>query len=107
MRMKKVLLAASLVAFGSGATMALAPSGAHAANADNPYGNVDHRNDAGNDTGDNRVDGLNANQLNGNYKGIVQPRPPAGAGMAMPPPPGPTMPPPPGPTMPPPGTTVR
>jgi hypothetical protein len=104
MRMKKVLLAASLVAFGSGATMALAPSAAHAANADNPYGNVDHRNDAGNDTGDKRVDGLNANQLNENYKGSVQPRAPAGAGMAVPAQPGPTMP---APTMPPPTTTVR
>jgi hypothetical protein len=121
MRMKKVLLAVSLVAFGSGATMALAPPGAHAANADNPYGNVDHRNDAGNDTGDSRVDGLNANQLNENYKGSVQPRAPAGAGMAvpgqpvpMPTVPGPTVPGPtipgstvPGPTMPPPATTVR
>jgi hypothetical protein len=99
MRMKTVLLAASLVAFGSAATMALAPSGAHAANADNPYGNVDHRNDAGNDTGDSRVDGLNANQLNGNYKGSVQPRSPAGAGMAAPAQSEPAVPPP--------ATTVR
>jgi hypothetical protein len=35
-----------------------------AANANNPYGNVDHRNDAGNDTGDSRVDALNQAQLN-------------------------------------------
>ena len=89
--MKNVLLAASLIAFGSGATMALAPSGAHAANAGNPYGNVDHRNDAGNDTGDSRVDGLNANQLNKNYKGPVEPRAPAAAGMAVPAQPGPAV----------------
>ncbi len=36
-----------------------------AANARNPYGNVDHRNDAGNDTGDSQVDALNAAQLGG------------------------------------------
>lgn len=40
-----------------------------AANADNPYGNVDRRNDSGNDTGDSRVDGLNAGQLDRNYRG--------------------------------------
>ncbi len=40
-----------------------------AANADNPYGNVDHRNDAGNDTGDAKVDQLNSGQLNQNFKG--------------------------------------
>jgi hypothetical protein len=48
---------------------ALAPAPAHAANADNPYGNVDRHNDAGNDTGDSKVDQLNAGQLNQNYRG--------------------------------------
>ena len=49
--------------------LAVAPAPARAANADNPYGNVDHRNDAGNDTGDSKVDQLNAGQLNQNYHG--------------------------------------
>ncbi len=40
-----------------------------AANADNPYGNVDKRNDKGNDTGDGKVDTLNSGQLNRNYTG--------------------------------------
>jgi hypothetical protein len=99
MRMHKILLAAGLAFFGLAATTALAPSTARAANAGNPYGNVDHSNDAGNDTGDSRVDGLNAQQSNENYKGVVEPRPPRGTVMAvparpdMPPPPG--MPPPP------------
>jgi hypothetical protein len=97
--MKKTLLAAGLITFGLGPMMGLTWSAAHAANADNPYGNVDHRNDAGNNTGDSRVDGLNANQLNGNYKGAVEPRPPSAAtGMYAPSPP-PTMPPPPGSTI--------
>lgn len=48
-----------------------------AANADHPYSNVDKRNDAGNDTGDNRVEGLNSGQLNENYKGPVQLRTPS------------------------------
>jgi hypothetical protein len=77
-----------------------APTPGHAANADNPYGNVDHRNDAGNDTGDSKVDQLNAGQLNENYRGPLtypngvtvvppgQPVPPAPA--APGPPPAPT-----------------
>jgi hypothetical protein len=99
--MKQVLLAASLVTFGLGA--ALTPSGAHAANAGNPYGNIDHSNDAGNDTGDSRVDGLNANQMDGNYKGAVESRQPAGPVMVVPAQPQAGMPPPP----PPPATIVR
>lgn len=35
-----------------------------AAHAGAPYANVDHRNDAGNDTGDSQTDQLNAAQLN-------------------------------------------
>ena len=41
------------------------PSACLAANATHPYANVDPRNDAGNDTGDARVDQLNAAQLDG------------------------------------------
>ena len=64
--------------------IALAPafavaSGAAAANASAPYSNVDHRNDMGNDTGDSKVEGLNAQQLNENYHGPLQMRPPAGS----------------------------
>ncbi len=36
-----------------------------AANARNPYGNVNHANDAGNDTGDSQVEALNQAQLGG------------------------------------------
>ena len=41
------------------------PVAAFAANANNPYSNVDHRNDAGNNTGDAQVEPLNQAQLNG------------------------------------------
>ena len=61
MRTTLFLLAALALATG----LSLAP--AHAANWHNPYGNVDHRNDAGNDTGDSQVDSLNAAQLDQNY----------------------------------------
>ncbi len=40
-----------------------------AADAGNPYGNVDRRNDAGNDTGDSEVERLNEGQLDQNYRG--------------------------------------
>lgn len=40
-----------------------------AADAGHPYSNVDHSNDAGNDTGDSQIESLNEQQLNGNYKG--------------------------------------
>jgi hypothetical protein len=102
--MKKILLAASLAAFGTGT--ALAPTGAYAAHAGAPYTNVDHSNDAGNDTGDSRVDGLNANQLNENYRGTVQPVAPSGTGMAGPAQPGMAPPPPPGMAPPPPPATA-
>jgi len=58
---------------------ALMPSPVLAAHAGAPYENVDHSNDAGNDTGDSKVDGLNAGQLNQNYTGPVQLRAPATA----------------------------
>jgi hypothetical protein len=102
MRMNKLLLGAGLVCFGVAATMA--PSPARAANAGDPYGNIDHRNDAGDDTGDSRVDALNANQLNRNYQGPVTPRAPAGPGMTAPAQPE-TAPLPPGMTPPPQGMT--
>ncbi|MGI4939121.1 MAG: hypothetical protein ACRYHQ_00885 [Janthinobacterium lividum] len=51
---------------------------AQAANVRKPYANVDHRNDAGNDTGDSQVDRLNEMQLDRNYTG---PRYPIGPSM--------------------------
>jgi hypothetical protein len=80
--MKKLLFAAGFAGFALGTV--LAPSGAYAAHAGAPYSNVDHRNDMGNDTGDSRVDGLNAGQLNENYKGPVEARPPAQTQMMVP-----------------------
>ena len=100
--MNKVLLAASLVTLGLGTTMVLTPSRARAADAANPYGNIDHSNDAGNDTGDSRVEGLNAQQMNENYKGPLELRAPAGPVTMVPAQPQPGAPPPP-----PPGTVVR
>jgi|SRR5690348_10351081 hypothetical protein len=73
--------------FGSAAlgflgVLAMAQPASWAANADAPYSNVDRRNDAGNDTGDSRVEQLNSNQLNGNYKGPVELRAPNGSASA-------------------------
>ena len=57
-----------------------APTAALAANANQPYSNVDHRVDAGNNTGDAQVDQLNQAQLS-------QPgQPPSYAGGARQPP---------------------
>ncbi len=49
----------------------VAPSAAivDVAHAGAPHKNVNHRNDAGNDTGDSEVDRLNSMQLDENYKG--------------------------------------
>jgi hypothetical protein len=57
--------------------LAFAPTTVFAAHAGDPYRNVDHSNDMGNDTGDSRVDGLNSSQLNGNYRGPLELRAPA------------------------------
>jgi hypothetical protein len=60
--MKKILLPAALaLTFGAG--LAAAPLAAHAANARHPHRNVNHRNDAGNSTGDSAVEQLNAQSL--------------------------------------------
>ena len=64
------------------------------ANADNPQTNVNPKVDAGNSTGDSKVDNLNAGQLNRNYQGPTytpgQPKPqPGGVGAS---PPAPTAP---------------
>jgi hypothetical protein len=59
----KILTAAFVLA------LAVAPQISYAANGGKPYTNVNHQNDAGNDTGDSQVDKLNDMQLNKNYKG--------------------------------------
>jgi hypothetical protein len=46
----------------------LAVGSARAANADQPYQNVNKANDAGNNTGDAQVDKLNNGQLDENQK---------------------------------------
>ncbi len=56
----KTVLALAALTLASGAT--LRP--AYAAHAGAPYQNVDKKNDAGNDTGDSKIDQLNAAQLN-------------------------------------------
>lgn len=58
--MIKLTLASALMLAG---LAAVATPSAEAANARNPYGNVDKRNDKGNDTGDAQVERLNAMQL--------------------------------------------
>mgnify|MGYP000058205493 CR=1 FL=1 len=96
-----VLASLAILAIGASAP-------AQAANARNPYGNVDRRNDAGNDTGNAEVDRLNDMQLERNYQGPrypvgpdLPPGPPAGYAPTPPPPRGYAPPPgyaPPGPT---------
>ena len=54
----------TLAVIGVGLALA-APPAAWAANANNPYSNVDRRVDAGNNTGDAQVDRLNQAQLAG------------------------------------------
>ena len=70
-------ITAMLAALALVASPALLPSAAHAAHAGAPYKNVNKKNDAGNDTGDAKVDELNAAQLNQNYKGQNPAVPPA------------------------------
>lgn len=62
-------ITAMLAAFALIGAPALVPSVAHAAHAGAPHKNVNKKNDAGNDTGDSKVDQLNAQQLNQNYQG--------------------------------------
>lgn len=57
---------ATLAALAVLAAPAAAPATALAANAQHPYSNVDHRVDAGNNTGDSQVEALNQQQLNRN-----------------------------------------
>ena len=61
--MNRIRPAASLIAFG---LLGVPAPGARAADAANLYGNIDRTNDDGNRTGDSRIEGLNANQLNQN-----------------------------------------
>lgn len=64
------LLAGAAPAWASSRPVGHAPSAIiDVANARNPYGNIDRKDDAGNDTGDSQVDRLNTMQLDQNYRG--------------------------------------
>ncbi len=54
----------TILCIGAVLLATLIPATAWAANARNPYGNVNRANDAGNDTGDSQVEALNQAQLN-------------------------------------------
>ena len=75
--MMRAALILSALALATGAST----RPAFAAHAGAPYKNVNHKNDAGNDTGDSKVDQLNAAQLNSNYQGS---NPPPASGMTPP-----------------------
>jgi hypothetical protein len=70
--MTKTIAYVTAFALAVGSGSLLAPAPAQAAHAGEPYTNVDHSNDMGNDTGDSRVDSLNNNQLNENYHGPLE-----------------------------------
>jgi len=65
----KLIIPGFALVLGAGAV--LAPHASEAANARTPYANINHANDAGNNTGDSEVDRLNDMQLNSNYHGPV------------------------------------
>ena len=71
----KAAVILSALALATGATV----HPAFAAHAGAPYKNVHHKNDAGNDTGDSKVDQLNAAQLNSNHQGTNPPPTPGTA----------------------------
>ena len=58
--MKNLILASAFALVG---VVGLTAPSAQAANARHPYSNVDHRNDKGNNTGDDQVERLNSMQL--------------------------------------------
>ena len=63
------LTIAAVIAFGMAAPACLA------ANASNPYGNIDPTNDAGNDTGDLQVEALNQAQIDDGPRPDMRPAP--------------------------------
>ena len=73
----KTLTLLRALAISAASVLALTPSAGFAAHAGDPYRNVDRSNDMGNDTGDSRVDGLNDQQTNENYRGPLELRAPA------------------------------
>ncbi len=73
----KTLTLLRALAIAAAPALALSPSMAFAAHADAPYRNVDRSNDMGNDTGNSRVEGLNDQQRNENYRGPLELRAPA------------------------------
>ncbi len=73
-----MVLEESAMKFATAAAVALmlASPCCLAANAANPYSNVNPRNDAGNDTGDSQVEALNQSQIDGGPQRPMR-RPPA------------------------------
>ena len=86
--MRNSRLLVVVIALGCMGLAGMTAPASFAASADHPYSNVDHRQDAGNDTGDHRVGTLNEGQLNRNYQGPVQVRPPSGQSTGAPTAPG-------------------
>lgn len=73
----KTLTLLRALAIAAAPALALFPSTGFAAHAGDPYRNVDRSNDMGNDTGDSRVEGLNDQQRNENYRGPLELRTPS------------------------------
>ncbi len=73
--MKATLFVALALVLEAGLWLPGAP--ACAAHAGDPYRNVDHSNDLGNDTGNSEIGSLNSAQLNENYHGPLELRAPA------------------------------
>ena len=63
--MRHALYGRSLAGLAASIVIMVSPGTGRAANANHPYSNIDPRVDAGNDTGDARVDQLNQAQLGG------------------------------------------
>ena len=72
----KILTLWRALAVVAAPALAIAPSTGFAAHAGDPYLNVDRSNDMGNDTGNSRVEGLNDQQRNANYRGPLELRAP-------------------------------
>jgi hypothetical protein len=69
--------AVAALAIAAVPALALSPNTGSAAHAGAPYRDVDRSNDTGNDTGDARVEGLNDQQRDEDYRGPLELRAPA------------------------------
>ncbi len=73
----KTLTLLRALAIAAVPALALSPNTGSAAHAGAPYRDVDRSNDTGNDTGDARVEGLNDQQRDEDYRGPLELRAPA------------------------------